>query len=69
MSAAEGFGLLNAAASARRLSVACKQSAIENPRWAEEDLSEAARHKQRAFEHVARASWHRDPPFPDRRQS
>lgn len=69
MTIALGFACLSAAASARRLAIACRRSAIENPRYANFDLAEAERHKRRAFEHVARAGWQRDPPFPDRRTS
>jgi hypothetical protein len=78
MTIAEGFANLNAAASARRLAIACRRDAEEYrelapqslaEKWASESLAEAERHKKRAFDRVDDARMNLAPPLPDRRRA
>ena len=58
------FAMLDAAGSARRLAQTCRREAKASPRHANELLSEAARHKDRARDWLMRASWTDGPALP-----
>jgi hypothetical protein len=63
-----GFAHLSAAGSARRLAAACQAQARTYPQHANAELSEAARHKDRARWYLVRARWDAGPTLPGRPQ-